>query len=213
MKKKIWILISGLLILLLFFNVLNVQGADSFGLNPEQIENTTTKITASWDYLSKEWKTILLGNSFVKGADSFFQSINIVFLVLFNTDYSMSLKLLLIVALWIVLIIISYNLLKNFLSLSSIISLGISLAIVISIAHFNWINDLIDIFMWFFFAQKTWWTKLIIGAAIAIIITTIFVLIKKFGKRFKERMQRDRDEVNRSKLEAGAIASEGLTGT
>jgi hypothetical protein len=185
--------------------------SDSLGVNASQFEDTSTKLTTSWDYLSKEWKTILLGNSVVRGIDSFFQQISVVFLVLFAMDYSMSFLLLFVILIWIYALVFLYNGFKNFSLFSKGVSFIISLGLVIAMAHMKILEVPANGLVWLFFGEKEWWVKLIIGVVVLFFLVMAFLFLKKFGKQFKEKRQKKRDEMNRMKLEQGAKVGEELT--
>lgn len=204
-----------LLILPLTLSIIRAQGeasGDSLGLlTPEQIEGSTVKLTSSWDYLSKEWKTILLGNPIVKEADSFFQQINPVFFILFASDYSFSLKLLLVIILWVFVLFLLYTFFKYYTSFSKIVSFGMSFLIAIMFAHVKLIEMPVNALIWFFFGEKPWWIKLIIGVIILAILMAVFMFLKKFGKQIKENRKKRKDELNSLKLEVQTKAGESVT--
>jgi len=210
MKKLGFVLIFGLLILPLFLNGLN-SANDSLGLNPEQIEETTTKITTLLGRTGEEWKVLLLENAFVKGMDSFFQEINIAFLVLFATDYSFSLELLFTVILWGYCLFFLYRAFSDFSLFSKGVSFVIALGLVMVMTHMKIIGFVVKSLMWLLFGEKEWWVSLIIGVIILFLLITLFMFLKKFGKKFKEDRQKRKDELNSMKLEAGAKVGEALS--
>ena len=217
MKKEIFIFAVSLLILPLMLNFILADDFDSaaseaLGVNYSQIEEASTNLNSwSWDYLSNEWKTMLLGNSFVKGADSFLQSINVVFFVLFGIDYSLSLKFLLVVILWFYVLFRFDNLFKDVTLFSRGVSFVISFGLMIVMAHMGIIEAPVDGIMWLFFSQKTWWMKLIIAVVIIAVLVFIAILIKKFGFRFKENRKKMKEEMERMQLERGAKVGEALS--
>jgi hypothetical protein len=215
MKKIIFILALGLLILPLMFNFANaediLESGVSDALNPEQIMNTSAQLSSQWDYLSKEWKTILLGNVFVKGLDSFFQDINIVFLVLFANDYSLSLTLLLIILTWIYCLVVLSGALGDFSLFSKGVSFIISLGLVIVMAQMKIIEQPAKFVIWFIAGDKPWWMKLIIGLVVLTVLVVIAILIKKFGFHYKENKKKMEEEIARMKLEAGAMVGESFS--
>lgn len=213
MKKSIWIVLLGLIILPLFLNLLssaeNISGLGS--LNPENLEDTTVKLTSSWEYLSQEWKTILLRNSFVKGVDSFCLSISTVFFVLFSESYSFSLELLLVIFVWVYFLLVFNNIFSNFSTFSKWASFGISFALTLMFAHLKIIKMPVTAIIWFFFGEKPWWAKIMIGAIVVALLVLVFILIKKFGKDYKAKRQKVKDALNSLKLEGQVKAGEKIS--
>ena len=89
-----WIILAAILTIvcsLVLVNAqLNVNPDDLEKLNPEVIKD---KAEAKWDYLQKEWKSIILKNESFAKTDALFIKGNIIFLVLFGEGYSISLIL------------------------------------------------------------------------------------------------------------------------
>jgi len=215
MKKEILIFAISLLILPLMLNFILADDFDSavsesLGVNYSQMEEASEKLTStsSWDYLSEEWKTILLGNSVIKGIDSFLQGVNVVFFVLFGIDYSLSLKFFLVVILWFYVLFRFNNLFKDVTLFSKGVSFVISAGLVIVMSHMGIIEAPVDGIMWLFFSQKTWWMKLIIAVVVIVVLVVIAVLLKKFGFHYKENKKKMEEEVNRMKLENAAKLGE-----
>ncbi|MEK6913706.1 MAG: hypothetical protein AABW47_03490 [Nanoarchaeota archaeon] len=215
MKKKVWVLIFGLLILPLFFlNGINAQDETPgmpFGLNQEKIENADVKLTTSWEYLSKEWRTILLGNSIVQTIDAFCTKISNVFFVLFSEPYSLSFKLFFIMFFWFYFIFAFYNIFSNFSTFSKLVSFGISVLLVLMSAHLKFLEIPANALIWLFFGDKEWWIKLIWGVVVLTVLVLVFVLIKKFGKNYKEERQKVKDALNSMKLGGQVKTGEAMT--
>jgi len=225
MNKKVYIiLLLGLLILFLNFNYGNnnfIRGeifegeggefggagaSGIFGITPE----SGIKLTEKWDYLGKEWKTILMQNSIVKAIDSFLQKISIIFSVLFGVNYSLSLSLFLTVFLWVCLFFLVFNIL-GYTIFSKWVAVVISIGIAIGAAQIKLFQIPVNLIIGLFFGEKPWWIKLIIGAAIVILILVVIVFIKTFGKKFAESKKKAEEEKSRIKLETGGKISEQLS--
>jgi len=209
MNKKICVVfILGLLLFPLILNFISsqVESPDIFGITPE----SGVKLTQKWEYLGKEWKNIILGNSIIKAIDSFFQKINFVFLFLFGINYSMSLAVFLTTLLWIYFLFIWLNILSNSL-FSKWVSFVISLGLAIGAAQINLFQMPVNLIIGLFFGEKPWWVKLLIGAGILLVLVAFFVLVKKFGKQFAESRKKMKEEKNRIKLATGAKAGEELS--
>ena len=71
----------------------------------DSIENNITKIkefteVSKWDFIGSQWKEFLLKDKTIAGIDAFFTKINIVFVVLFARDWSISLEMLFVFLLY-----------------------------------------------------------------------------------------------------------------
>jgi hypothetical protein len=213
MKKSKAIFIAViLLILTLSLNMLNSQDENAvpYGIDQAQLENTTTKLTTTWDYLSKEWKTMLLENPVVKGIDSFFQKISIVFLVLFGMSYSFSLVLLFIVILWFFFFIMFNRVFWGFSTFSKWVCRGISALLVVAMAHMTLLEKQANFFITLIFGQKNWWMKTIYGVGVLLIIVFLIALVSKVGNDFKKKKEKEKEEEDKRKVHLGGIAGEAL---
>ncbi len=209
MNKKICVIfLLGLLLLPFILNFISsqVESQDIFGITQE----SGVKLTEKWEYLGKEWKNILLGSPIIQSIDSFFQKINVVFLVLFGINYSMSLVVFLTTFLWLYFLFTFYNILGNTI-FSKWVSFVISLGICIGAAQIKLFQMPVNLIIGLFFGEKPWWAKLLIGAGILLVLAVVFVFIKKFGKQFAANKKKMEEEKNRIKLETGAKAGEVLS--
>jgi uncharacterized membrane protein YuzA (DUF378 family) len=215
MKKRFVVFLALGLLILPFFFLNGVKAQDdntnvAFGLNSEQIENTTTQLTTSWAYLAKEWKTILLKNSVVQAIDAFCTKISVVFFVLFAEQYSLSMKLLFVIIFWFFFLFVFFNILKYYSAFSKQISFVISLLIILVSAHIKLLELPANGLIWIFFGTKAWWVKLIWGVAIFAAMILIYTFIKKFGKNYKEGRAKAKEELNRLRLEGQVQAGQPM---
>jgi len=208
MKRKVFVIfLFGLLLSPLVLNFISSQYESSniLGITPD----SGVQLTEKWQTLGTEWKTNLMQNSFISGIDSFFQKINVVFLVLFGVDYSMSLALFLIVILWVFLFLIGFNILGNTI-FSKWAAVLISIGVAIGAAQIKLFQLPVNWIIGLFFGEKPWWLKLIIGTIIVAVIVAAFIFIKQFGKQLAERKKKLEEEKNRIKLATGARVGEQL---
>lgn len=88
-----------------------------------------------WENIGLQWKEFLLRNKFVSAINTFFTDINIVFLILFGMDWSISFNMFFAFGFWIIVFLSIYNYMK------SVDKAGIgiiySLVIVILLAQIN----------------------------------------------------------------------------
>jgi len=208
-KKVFFVFVLSLFLLLpLVLNFINSQAENStiFGISPD----SGVKLTEKWEYLGKEWKNILMGNSIIRGIDSFFQKISIVFSVLFGIEYSLSLALFLTTILWLYVFFMLTGVLGNIIS-SKWVSLLISLGFVILLAQIKSFQIPVNFLIGLFFGENPWWMKLIIELIIFAILAVVFILIKNFGKQLAANKKKVKEEKNRLKLQTGARAGEALS--
>ena len=106
-KKLGVLLVISLLLAVFFLQFVRAENLAGLPFDPskdpqETIEDFRNKTISKWDYLGREWQTIFLKNKYVAIVDNFFKKNPKVFFILFGTPYSLSLTLLLIIALWLV---------------------------------------------------------------------------------------------------------------
>jgi len=169
-----------------------------------------TNLTAKWSYLGKEWKTTLMKNPFVSIADSFFQSINFVFVILLAVDYSLSLAFSFILILWLYFFFMLRNILKVSL-FSKWVCLIISFGLTIILAQAGLFSTISTFAMQLFFGAQTWWMQVLIGAGIFFVPVILFLFVARFGKQAAEKKKKQKDEMNRTKLDMGAKISEAMS--
>jgi hypothetical protein len=167
-------------------------------------------LTSKWAYIGKEWKASLMKNPIINGIDSFFQSINFIFLALFGIPYSLYLALFLTIFLWFYFFFSFRNILKMSL-LSKGVCLLISFGLTIILAQVGLFSTIVNFIIQLFFGEQTWWMKVIIGMLILLGLVLVFAFIKRFGKQFAEKKKKMKEEENRIKLETGAKAGEALS--
>lgn len=169
-----------------------------------------TNLSSKWAYLGTEWKATLMKNPFVSIADSVFKSMNFVFVILFAVDYSLSLAFSFILILWFYFFFAFKNMLKMSL-FSKWICLIISFGLTIILAQAGLFSAISTFIVQLFFGVKTWWMKLILGALIVLGLLLLFAFVKKFGKQGAEKRKKQKDEMNRIKLDMGAKVSEAMS--
>lgn len=198
MNRKYFILF--IVSLLLFSFVLNVVQAAEDIFSEDNIMN----LEAKWAYLGKEWKNMILGNPIVKAIDSFFTSINIVFLIVFGIDYSLSLVFLFTVILWLFFIGFINNIFKIVSIFSEKICLVISIAMVIGSGQLGMLKYTVNLLMWWFFGQKEVWMKWLIGIGTFVALVFIWMFLKTLAKQAKKNREELKIEKDKMELHAGA---------
>ncbi|MAG11165.1 hypothetical protein CMI44_02540 [Candidatus Pacearchaeota archaeon] len=214
MDKKIVILF---LCLLFFAQVVSADILDSIeekvegiGDTKENIEEGVEKIKETkWDYLGEKWKTIFLRNKVVSVVDGFFQKINIVFVVLFGENYSLSLTLLFIVILWFYSFFKLSEILTDYSTFSSSVATLIGLGFSIIMAQLKFFRVLVESFGWLVFSQEAWWLRLIIFIVIGFVMIFLYKLSSQVGDSFKKNREKTKEEMEKleEKINRGIIKS------
>ncbi len=162
--------------------------------------------SAGSDYLSERWKQSFLKNKFVAGIDNFFRDINLLFVILFGSNYDFSLTLIFLILLWIFFLFIFSNILSSYTAFSAGISFFIALAINVILAQLKFFS-LISIFLInIVFSREGVWR--VIGFIVLIFsIIFFFVLIMLILKKMqgKRKAQRELEQkLNQKVLETTA---------
>ncbi len=178
----------------------------------DQIENTSGQIEDSadkiqklskedvkWQELGIRWKEILLKNHVISKIDESLKKGNIVFVVLFGRDYSLSLTLLFLIMLWFYFWSQFSKILGTFSTFSSgtstVISLGMTI-ILAQIRFFDWASQVF--FKLIFYRTGVWGWIWNIG------IFLVFILFASLFSRFftslKKSVLKFKDESYRKKL-------------
>lgn len=207
LKKSISIIFLAL-VLVSSFSFISTQENP---LNPlvDQIEDTTgqieqtadkiqtlTKEENKWAYLGEEWQAMLLKNPVVGKLDEIFKKGNIVFVVLFGRNYSLSLTLIFLIVLWLYFWSQFDKIISTFSTFSSGTSMVISLGMTIILAQFkffDWVSQII--FRVVFYREGVWGWIWTIGGFLA-----LFLIMSVFGRfftSFKLLARKKREEWER----------------
>jgi hypothetical protein len=224
MKKKSLVLLL-LLIFIIFISVVNIYAQEVFingsqdqqnqtaeqsnfvkltnpdNLNPDIIKD---KATVKWDYLQKEWKTILLSNPVFAKIDGVFTKVSFLFVLLFGEPYSISLILLLVIILWLVFAFLIKNILKSTIDFNLFVDYAIGFGVAIIFAQIGLFRVLVNSFLTLVFAQNLWFGRLMISLVFTGVILGLFYLqnlFKKYMKEIKKASERDKEKFNRKKLD------------
>ena len=195
-RKYIILLLIGFVLFSFLLNV--IQAYDFFS------EDNLMNLEPKFAYLGKEWKSMILKEPVVKSIDSFFISINIVFLIIFAVDYSLSIQFLFIVILWFFFVSYINNIFKLVSIFSEKISLIISIAIIIMIGQSGVLKSIVNFFMLWLFGQKELWMKWVIGIGTFIVLTFAYLFLKQMAKINKENREQLKLDKDKMELHAGA---------
>jgi len=163
----------------------------------EIIEQYKNKTLTKWDYLGKEWKNMLLKNKYIGKANELFTKFSIVFKILFNMDYSLSITLLVIILLWIFFAFESGSIIQKAFGINNFLAFLIGAGISIILAQLNFLLLITKMTGWLVFAKKGWWWNvLMIG-----VIILIFVLLYYFGGTLAKLLEKRREEQKKKEGE------------
>lgn len=212
--KKIGVLFSVILLFGLFSNFVYAQDLSGIEEGLESAEEKLDKAREfteedKWDYLSKEWKNILLKNKIVSVIDSFCKKINFVFVALFGEGYDLSLTLFFIIILWFYFFFKLSEILTDYSTFSSAVAAVIGFGLVLILAQLKVLRQIVELFGWFVFSQEAWWLRLIIFIVIVFILIFLYKLSSQVGQSFKEHSDESREEMEKTeeKINRGIIKS------
>ncbi|MEM4605962.1 MAG: hypothetical protein QW103_02940 [Candidatus Pacearchaeota archaeon] len=167
-----------------------------------------TKEDYKWEVLSKNWREILLRNKGIAFLDGIFKKGNIVFVVLFGRDYSLSLTLLFLIILWFYFWNQFYKILSTFSTFGNSTSLIISLGMTIILAQIQFFDKISELlFKFIFYRQGVWgWVWYLISVGAIILFSMIFsrffsslkiVVLKMKEEQYRKKLLGELEEKNK----------------
>lgn len=208
-KQKFFLIFLTLILFLNFFLIAAQNPLDEFAGRIDEgsrkIEEEGQKVERltkegfKWQELRKRWQEILKKNKYVAFIDGIFQKGNIVFVVLFGRDYSLSLTLFFLIILWFYFLSQFNKIFSTFSTFSSSTSFVIALGMTIILAQikfFDWFSQLI--FKFLFYREEEWgwlWTVIIF-----VCIILIGMFFGAFLSSLRSVVKKMRDENYRKQL-------------
>jgi len=234
MKKRIFILLSSLLILNIFIISINSQdtlisNSDLGNINPEtglpseleDIKQTSEKLTDEkqrTEYLKQEWEKILKDNKFFSPIISFLEFIspvtNPLFKYTIGVEPSLSWLFFLTLTLWIALVIYIFRIFDLISIFSKWLDYIISFGAVIAFSLMGITKKLAEVLINTISLFSIWWMQLIgvVILIIALIVASIFSKnLQEVFKAIKEKKEKAEEEMNREKLKSNVKVAEALT--
>ncbi len=119
MKRFFVFLLLAILLLVSFTSAQFGGIEDQIDSTSENLENNITKVKEftdkdKWNFIGSQWKEYLLKNKAIAGVNAFFTKINVVFLILFATSWSLSIEMLFIFLVWLFTLLSIYSYLSFF---------------------------------------------------------------------------------------------------
>ena len=205
MKIKRELVAVFILIVFLSFLSHNVFAADGTVLDnkaavqsdADKILNATKQIQdlrdqKKWDYLSQQWKEILLKNKFVSSLNGAFTKLNFLFVFLFAENYDLSLTLFIAVLLWIFFFSSFGRAISVFSTFSQPVSYIVAFCFSVILAHLRvYYGISLILFKIIFFKEGIWfWTGIIVFILLYLLVFTYYrKIIWAIGRKFKKTQQ------------------------
>jgi hypothetical protein len=215
MKLKFEKLFFVFLLGVLFFSNGVFANSHDFGLEDEakKIQGFTDEVQdvneaiedENLDYLSERWQGFLLKNRFISFLDSFFQDLNIVFVVLFSRSYSLSVVMFFVSLLWIFTLfsLLGYAgfLKEDWMRWLSALAGTIVLA---QTQLFNFVAE--GAFKVMFYKSSTLWTFLSFFLIIVAIVIYYFI-----NKIFADQIKAGREKMEKEELKSRVARQESFS--
>ncbi|MBM3206886.1 MAG: hypothetical protein FJZ43_04680 [Candidatus Staskawiczbacteria bacterium] len=220
MGKGVFGLLAISWILLFFISVAsaqsNIEGQIEGAV--EGLENNVTKIKEftekdKWEFIGLQWKEFLLKNKMIAGIDAFFTKINIVFVVLFARDWSISLEMFFVFMLWVFTLISLYGYFSFFKSnLIRWLSCFAGVIILAQVRVFYYISFGLNKIL--LYKSSLWWRSLtfIVCTGLIVLYFMINKVISKKLEQIREKNLQLEKDLKVQKVEAfqeGLIEGEG----
>jgi magnesium-transporting ATPase (P-type) len=226
MKRELIVFVL-LSLLLVAFSFSSVLGAD-FGDVEDRVgglqdkvddtEETVEEYTDAerWEYLSFEWKKLLLKNKAIGGIDSFLSKVDSwgVFVFLIAENYDLSLTFFFALIFWIFFFFIFNSIFRNTLPLSKGVSSLIAFAATVIVGHLGIYSIFSTItFKLIFYKQSAAWGwvwTILFGIAYIFILVYANQGVKWVMKWFKERKEKKKEKEEKEELKAGVKRSDSF---
>jgi len=144
----------------------------------------------NWGELLESWKQSFLQNEFITGINSFFTSINVVFLVLFGENYSMSLFMFFVIVFWVFFLIQLAGILRMTSIFSKWVSMIIAFGLTIVLAQVKLYSALSNLLFnnSFILNAESW-----VGALIYVGIIVLLVFLGSVSKIVEKKLEKNRE--------------------
>lgn len=190
------ILVFGMLILSFVSAQLNSSGLegaiDNFEKAKAGIDNLENN---KWDYISQQWRELLLKNSFISAVDSVLKKIGAVFVFLFSEDYVLSFSFFVIAALWIFFFYQISNIIVAFSAFGKWVSLIIGFAITVIIAHVGGFRLITNTaFKIMFYKTGIWPWIFFIGYLALLVVVVILARVARAAGAAKKKAAKEQKE-------------------
>ncbi len=203
MKMKRGIFFFAVLLLAIVPMVLQfVSGQEPsapYGLSPEEIDERLQQLqqmqnVTQWQLIGERFKLSLLRNPIIDGIDAAFTKISWLFSFLFGMPYSLSVTLLMAIALWVWIFLIASGFLYKSFRLSSSASYGITFVVCILLSLFHVWENSINAMGTVIFAQEAWWLRIVLIFMFIGFLYLLMYLSKLAGQELEKRKKAAEEE-------------------
>lgn len=172
------------------------------GFNPSSIPTSQQDVNnIASKYLKQEWAKVIATTPIIAPIHAYFLAHPLIFQILLNYPYEISLTFFLILFLWIFFAIIGARIFRSIGILGSglqnaIIGIGIS----VILAHVNILKNLTLLFLSIAISDKAWWIRLLLWVGLflfAWFFALISVMIER-AKIKKQKQQKDADTARKA---------------
>jgi len=159
----------------------------------------------NWGELLESWKQSILQNEFVAGINSFLTNINVVFIILFGENYSMSLFMFFVIVFWVFFLLQIAGILR----MTSIFSKGVSwiiaVGLTIVLAQVKLYSTLSNLlFNNSFILNAEPWVGALVYVGIIILLVflgSVSKLVEKKIEKNKKLLEEEKAKLNRNFLD------------
>ncbi len=212
---KITLVFSCLFLLVLPFVSSQLDGAgEQIQEAAENLEKNVSKIREfteadKWNFLGDQWKEILLKSKVISGLDVFFTKINLLFVILFGMDWSLSMQMYFSFLLWIALV---YSLLKIKVFSNNKVGRFLYILSVFFIIPLTQIYEYVGKFAVaaVFYNSSTTWKLIsfILLTSLFMALIGLFGIVGSYYKKFKESREKKQEQENRNQLKKVVAATQ-----
>ncbi len=162
-------------------------------LTEENIKNQTNNTLAQFQYLSQEWKKILLEKPIIASTDSFLRKIDLFFLVLFGQSYDLTFAFFLLFILWLIVFLKAEETLE-YIGLPKLYSYLGGLGIAMILAQIGLLRLIITGLVYILYSSDSTFRKVIFFVVIFLVLVLIYVTWSVINKKMKERKKKKLEE-------------------
>lgn len=179
------------------------------GINPDNIPSDPSEITSK--YLKQEWSKLIATWPIIGPIHSYLLVHPIVFQVLFNYQYEISLTLFLIIILWIYFTILGGSLIDTTgLVKKGWQSLLFGVAIALILAHTNIIKNIVLFTLGIIFKQDQWWIRTLLWLLAMVVFWVIAIIANKTDEWQRKQKKAQKDAEVAQAAKEGQAAARGL---
>ena len=200
-KRALCFLILGLFVLNF---VVALADMTSFEDKFNEVEATKEELEEKkWDYLSVEFKELMLKNKVVSAIDGFFRKINLMFFTVFGQDYDLTFTFMVVVVLWFYFFFMFLMIFTKYSSFGSGTALILSFAFCVVAGHAGAWNGIAELAFKLIFFREGWWGWIWFFAILGIFILAIvgLVIAGKMGKAKMAGEAKVKEKLNRKLLD------------